>query len=180
MTGDTIDLAVDTRELETALAKLAVKAQRNVMRNALQAAGDVLLGAVVAHTPERTDEESPNSAALPPGVLKADMHTQIQIGRVGRPRVKVGPSIVTGYVAYRQNNGYTLTSHGSKKGRHPIARKNGKPNPIPGKHFMEAAFDESAQTAVDMFLATLADGLFGTGAELEGVGAENTSLDVEF
>jgi hypothetical protein len=147
------------------------------MRKALQAAGDVMLSAVVAHTPERTDEEDSASNSLPPGVLKADMHTQIQIGRAGKPRVKVGPSVVTGYVAYRQNNGYTLTSHGSKTGRHPIARKNG-PNPIPGKHFMEAAFDESAETAVDMFLSTLADGLFGIdeGSSMP----ESNSHDVEF
>ena len=173
MTDDVMELSVDTRELEAALGNLSTKLQTNIMRTALQAAGDVLLDAQVAHAPERTDEETPGSDALPPGVLKADLHTQIQMGSQQAPRVKVGPSTVTGYVARWQNDGFNLTTRGSKSGRRIIRA-------IPGKHFLEAAFDESAETAVDMFLATLADGLFGTGAELEGVGPESNSHDVEF
>ena len=172
--SDTIELAVDTRELEAALAKLSTKVQTGIMRDALQAAGNVLLDAQVANAPERTDEEMPDSTALAPGMVKADLHTQIQLGGADRlPRVKVGPSQLTGHVVRWQNDGYNLTTHRSKSGRKVIKA-------IPGKHFLEAAFDESAETAVDMFLAVLADGLLGTGAELEGVGPESNSHDVEF
>jgi len=82
------------------------------------------------------------------------MHTEIQIGSQFPPRVKVGPSSIAGHVARWQNNGWILTSHGSKARRKQIRQ-------IPGKHFLEAAFDESAQDAVDKFLEVLGAGLFG-------------------
>jgi hypothetical protein len=149
---DTIDLQIDTRELEAALLRLSKRMAGEVMREALQAGGDVLLESVVVHTPERTDELTPEQTSLPPGILKADMHTEIQISRkYGNARIKVGPSKdIGGLVAYRQENGWTLTAHG-KRGR--------KIRDIPGKHFMAAAFDESANGAVDAFLNALAEAL---------------------
>jgi hypothetical protein len=170
--ADEIELVVDTRELEAALRAVPDKLRGEAMRKALQAGGNVLLDAVFAHTPERTDEETPGSTALPPGVMKADMHTQIQMGSASQPpRIKVGPSSVTGHVARWQNDGYTLTKgHRESEKRKNASRRQIKS--IPGKHFIEAAFDESAQTAVDMFLAVLGDNLLGTGAEDEGVGPD--------
>jgi len=149
---DTIDLQVDTRELEAALLRLSKRMAGEVMREALQAGGDVLLEAVVAHTPERTDELTPEQTSLPPGILKADMHTEIQISRkYDNARVKIGPSKdIGGLVAYRQENGWTLTAHG-KRGR--------KIRDIPGKHFMAAAFDETAENAVEAFLGVLENAL---------------------
>jgi hypothetical protein len=171
---DTIDLILDTREMDAALKALPAKLAERAMRAALHAAGDVMLDAVVAHTPERTDEEMPNSDSLPPGILKADMHTEVLVGGSYAPRVKVGPSKIAGHVARWQNNGYTLTSHGrSKSGRRAIRA-------IAGQHFLEAGFDESAETAVNMFCATLGDELFGAGAELENARPNDNSFDVEF
>jgi hypothetical protein len=200
--ADTLELAVDTRELEAALKKLSAKARSSVLARALAAGGQVMLDAVVDHTPERTDESTPDSTALPPGMLKAAMTMEVVAPNAdgltsmdsgsgfshGSPRVKVGPQKVgkaniVGRVAYWQNNGFTLTSHGafaSAKNRaagvdlrHPI-------RPIPGKHFMEAAFDASAEKAVDVFLDALADGLFGN-PDAEGLSyPEGNSLDVEF
>ena len=157
MTEDTVDLVVDTRELEAALERLSQRAAGQVMLDALQAAGNVLLDAVVDHTPERTDEETPEGTSLPPGILKADMHTQVGLSkRTGTGFVKVGPSKdIGGLVAYRQENGWTLTEHGGK-----VTHGHRKPiRDIPGKHFLAAAFDESAETAVNTFLSTLADAL---------------------
>jgi hypothetical protein len=200
--ADTIELTVDTRELDAALKALPAKLCGAIMRKALQAAGNVMLEAVVGLTPERTDEETPDGTSLPAGMLKASMTTQLVVpnseglssddGRrfssSGLPRVKVGPEKVGksnpfGRVAYWQNNGWTLTGHATRT--NPNARhgkqgwKKGREiRAIPGKHFMEAAFDQSAETAVDMFLATLADGLFGND---EGTnGPEWNSHDVEF
>ena len=136
---DTIELTIDTRELEAALGRLSQRAAGQVMRDALQAAGNVMLEAVVAHTPERTDELTPEQTSLPPGVLKADMHTQVGLSKkTGTGFVKVGPSKdIGGLVAYRQENGWTLTEHGGKvtHGRREPIRD------IPGKHFLAAAFD---------------------------------------
>ena len=84
---------------------------------------------------------------------------------------KLGKANKTGRVAYWQNNGWTLTGHGNWRSRKAIRA-------IPGKHFLEAAFDESAETATNVFLATLADGLFGTNEGLDA--PEWNSHDVEF
>jgi hypothetical protein len=80
------------------------------------------------------------------------MHTEIQISRkYDNARVKIGPSKdIGGLVAYRQENGWTLTTHG-KRG-HKIRE-------IHGKHFLAAAFDEAAEEAVDVFLGNLAASL---------------------
>ncbi len=148
--ADGLTFSVDTRELDRALKQLPLRVAREIMSGALQAGGDVMLQAVVEHTPERTDEETPEQSSLPPGILKADMHTEIQFSRkYGRARIKVGPSKqIGGLVAYRQNNGWILTSHDGRKVR-----------AISGKHFLEAAFDESAQAAIDAFIDALADSL---------------------
>lgn len=174
MTEDGVELVVDTRELEAALRAMPRKFAGAAMREALQAGGDVLLEAIEAHAPERNDTETPGSDALPPGVLKADLHTEVVISTQYAPRVKVGPSPVTGHVARWQNNGFNLTTRGRSRASRKVIRA------IPGLHFLEAGFDEAAETAVDVFCATLAEAVFGGGSALEGVGAESKSPDVEF
>ncbi len=170
---DTIDIKIDTRELERALKALPEKLRESAMRKALQAGGDVMLEAYVEHAPERTDEPTPGSDSLPPGILKADIRTEIQLGNGNRnSRIKVGPGKIAARVARWQNNGWNLTTHGSKGNRRVIKA-------IPGKHFIEAAFDESSETAVDVFCATLGEALFGTAGEGLDT-AENDSHDVEF
>jgi hypothetical protein len=177
--SDTIDISVDTRELDAALTALPKKLRGAIMAKALQLAGDVMLEAIVVNAPERTDEPTPEGDSLEPGILKADMHTEVVVpnsdglvanGRgfsSGLPRVKVGPSKIAGHVARWQNNGWNLTSHG-KKGK--VIRA------IPGKHFLEAGFDESADRAIDVFLDSLWNDLFNT----ENAGPEWNSLDVDF
>lgn len=190
MTDDTVELNVNTRQLEAALQALPKTLAGQIMHDALQAGGNVLLRAIVALTPERTDEEVPASleswrgysgtgtTSLPPGILKADMHTEIQMGKGSLPpRVKVGPSTIASHVARWQNNGWNLTKggqrHVDKRGR---AHGSGKViRAIPGKHFMEAGFDESADKALEAFVDALASGL-----SFEGVGPDNDSHDVEF
>jgi len=164
--ADTIELSVDTRELEYALTRLPQRFRKDIMRRALQAAGDVMLAAVVAETPERDDVWTPDSTALPPGVLKADMHTEIQFSRTQQAaRVKVGPSAkIGGLVAYRINYGWMHKDRG------------GNIKHIPATHFLTRAFDLSAETAVEVFIETLGNAL-GYG---ENAIPENKSLDVEF
>jgi hypothetical protein len=173
--ADTIGLEFDTRQLDAALQNLPNRLARAVAGRALQAAGDVMLAAVMIHTPERTDEETPEGTSLPPGILRADMHTQISFSRKsGGASIKVGPSAeIGGLVAYRINNGWILTAHGSKKryGQRQIRA-------IAGKHFLEAAFDESIGTATAVFIETLADNLFGV--EEGNDAPEQNSHDVEF
>jgi hypothetical protein len=177
--SDGFELSIDTREVDAALTALPRKLRGAIMVKALQLAGDVMLEAIVANAPERTDEPTPEGDSLEPGILKADLHTEVVVpnsdglvanGRgfsSGSPRVKVGPSKIAGHVARWQNNGWNLTSHG-KKGK--VIRA------IPGKHFLEAGFDESADKAIDVFVESLWNDLFNT----EGVGPEGNSHDVDF
>lgn len=152
--ADTMELSVDTRAMEQALVDLGEKLATKALRTALQAAGDTMLSPMVELCPENTEGVGPGSNSLPPGVLKADLKTDVFIGK-NSGNVRVGPTADTGHVARWVNNGWILTSHGKKSGRHPIARKDG-PNPIPGMHFLEAAFDESAEKATQVFLDVLA------------------------
>lgn len=147
--ADEITLNIDTTKLEAALKDLPEKLAKKAMRNALQAGGDVMLEAMIAAAPERTDEPTPESNSLPPGVLKADLHTEIKMSK-GSARVKVGPSQITGHVARWINNGWVLTGH--NPGKKEIRE-------IPGTHFIERAFDESAQKAIDTAIQALSDAL---------------------
>lgn len=166
--SDTIELAVDTRELEAALAKLSTKMQTKVMTEALQAGGDVIAKELESYTPERTDEEVPagdwhgfsgsGTTSLPPGIMKADIKTEIQLGSSNKPpRIKVGFGEISAHVAYWQNEGWNLTKGGYRhKDKHGRARGAGKViKAIPGKHFIEMAFDDSCDGAVGEFLDVL-------------------------
>lgn len=146
--SDELEFKIDTRELDAALSKLPDRVQKHIVVTALQAAGNIILAAVKANTPERTDEETPDSTALPPGILREDMHTEVKVSETKGARLRVGPTEIAGHVARWQNNGWTLTSHGGKKIKE-----------TPGKHFIEAGFDESAQAALDALTASIADGI---------------------
>jgi hypothetical protein len=201
--ADEIELRFDTRELDAALKALPAKLRGALMAKALQAGGDVMLDAMVEETPERTDDETPDGTSLPPGMLKAAMTTELVMpnsdglvreGRGfksgGSPRIKVGPQRVGaanrfGRTAYWVNNGWMLTGHASRSNPNAPRGKRGfkagrKIREIEGQHFIEKAFDRSAESAVDTFLETLASGLFEGETDLENARPENNSFDVEF
>jgi hypothetical protein len=146
--ADELEFKIDTSQLDAALSKLPDKVQKRIVVKALQQAGDVMLEAVKAQTPEQTDEPTPGSDALPPGILREDMTTEVTVSETKGARLRVGPTEIAGYVARWINNGWMLTSHDGRKIRE-----------IPGKHFMESAFDESAQAALDAMTDTIADGI---------------------
>jgi len=199
--SDEIDLVIDTRELEEALGKLAVRVRGQIMREALQAGVYVMLEALVECAPERTDDaEMPEELfPLPAGLLKEFMTTEVQVpgdsirsgkgySQVQKPRVKVGvqatpPVNAPARVGYWQNNGWILTRHASRSNPNGKRGKRGwkaggQIRPIPGKHFFEKAFDISAQASVDAFLGVLQSRIFD---ETEGISyPENNSRDVDF
>jgi hypothetical protein len=145
--SDEFSISVDTRAMEQALIDLGEKVAKKALKTALQAAGDTMLEPMVELAPEHTEDVGSNSTSLPPGMLKADLHTDVMVSGSGG-NVRVGPSMDTGHVARWINNGWTLTSHGKKRSRHAI-------RDIPGKHFLEAAFDESSEEALHVFLDVL-------------------------
>ncbi len=158
---DDIDLKIDTSQFDAMLAKLPTRVAGKIMKDALQAGGDVIVTTMKALAPERTDEPMPDSTGLPQGILREDLHTQVAVSATQGARVKVGPSEIAGHVARWQENGWMLTGHGkSKSGRKRIKQ-------IPGKHFMAAAADEAGEAAVDAFVAKLAEGLTAATEETE-------------
>ena len=170
---DDFSVKVDTSEVERALMAMPAKLAKRAARGGLQAAGEVMLASMVALCPERTDEPTPGSNSLAPGVLKESLTTQVQVGTKSTPRVKVGPPRETAHVAWWIENGFDLISGGRKgKGGRAIRDIEGKDRHIDGKHFMSGAFDESAEKAVDVLLEQLRTALDTEDTDLEGVGAD--------
>jgi hypothetical protein len=181
-------MTIDTREMDKALAALPLKVSGRIAKQALQAAGDAVLDAVVALCPERTDTPTPGSDALEPGVLRESLTTQVVANKTEAPRVKIGPAEETARVAWWIENGFDHVSggyrhkvykNGQDTGRH---RGPGKMTQhIPGKHFMAGAFDESIEGAIAVMLDHIGTALgqddygvgYGIDENLEGVGADN-------
>jgi hypothetical protein len=151
---DEVKLTIDTREWEDLLKALPMRVAKRAVRNALQAGGDVLLDAMVAECPERTDEPTPDSDALQPGVLKESLCDQVVIGTRYNPSVKVGPGIGTGHVAYWVENGFDHIEGGKRGEKASHVTKHVDANP-----FMVRSFDSSIERAVDVMLANLASSL---------------------
>ena len=146
--SDELEFKIDTSQLDAALAKLPDHVQTRVLKNALESAGDVILEAIKAHTPERTDEPTPGSNSLPEGILREDMHYQVTVSESKGARLRVGPTEIAGHVARWINNGWTLTKHDGTKVRD-----------IPGIHFIEAGTDEASQAALDALTDSIAEGI---------------------
>ena len=145
---DDFELKIDTSQFDAMLAKLPAKVFGRIMKEALQTAGDVILGSMKILAPEQTNEPTPGSNALPPGILREDLHTQVTVSETKGAQVKVGPTEIAGHVARWVNNGFMLTLHNGKQIKQ-----------IPGKFFMEAAMDEAAEIAVEAFATSLSVGL---------------------
>ena len=150
---DEVKLSIDTHEWEELLMALPMRVKKRAVRNALQAGGDVLLDSMSAECPERTDGATLDSTALAPGVLKESLTTQVVIGHVYNPAVRVGPGIGTGNVAYWVENGFDHVATG-KRGHHAVKGKHVDANP-----FMARSFDSSIGRAVDVMLENLASSL---------------------
>lgn len=151
---DGFEFKLDTTELDEALSKLPAKFQGRIAKQALQAAGNVMLESMKALCPVATVEPDSSSNALQPGVLQESLTTQVQMSKRFPPRIKVGAPSETAHVAWWIENGFDQV----KAKRH-----------IEGKHFMSGAFDESAQRAIDVMLENLSEALNDSGqVEEEG------------
>lgn len=165
---DDISLTIDTSQWEKLLAELPQRVARKAMRQALQAGGDVLAEAMEAEAPERTDTPTPGSDSLPPGILKADISTQVQIGYKNGARVKVGATEIAGHQAWWIENGFDHVEGGASdqsiafRGKYGI-KGNNKAGTVT-KHidanpFMARAFDSSINRAIEATLESLAASL---------------------
>jgi hypothetical protein len=150
---DELTIKIDTTEVEKALTALPSRFARKAARSGLRAAGEVMLAPMKALCPERTDEPTPDSNSLAPGVLRESLTTQVQFKKRYPPRVKVGAPVETRHVAWWIENGFDNV----KAKRH-----------VEGKHFMSAAFDESAEKAVAVLLEDLS-----TTLEINDTGTED-------
>jgi len=154
MPGD-ISISIDTHEVDELLAKLPARVSRKIRGEALQKAGDIILAVMVDLAPEMKEEQDPSSNALPPGVLKADLHTNVVTNRQGGAYIDIGPGDVSGHVCRLQEDGYNLTTHGKRASRKIIKA-------IPGKHFMASAADQTFNAAVDAFVDSVTQAVEGS------------------
>ncbi len=160
-----ISIDIDTKALESWLTSIPKRASRRIRGEALQAAGDIILATMVTLAPEMAEEQDPSSNALPPGVLKADLITDVVTSRNGGAYVDIGPTELAGHVCRLQNDGYDLTTHGKWESRKVIKK-------IPGKFFMEASADETFQAAVDAFTDSVSAAFNAANADSSETGSE--------
>jgi hypothetical protein len=150
---DGFDLSMDTSEWEKLLDELPVKVQHAALQGAMQAGGDVFKEAMIAHAPERTDEQTPESNSLPPGILKQDIKVQVINRSDHIPEVRIGPGEISGRVGLWVNKGWDLVKGGRKGKKGRFVRH------IDGTHFMERAFDEAVNKAAEAVIESLGEAL---------------------
>jgi hypothetical protein len=151
MPDEELSFSIDTSGFDEALAQIDAKVATGIMRDALQAGGDVVLAEMktLASEFDKSPIRTPDSNALPVGILEYDLTTDVYV-KNGSGNVRVGPTKISGHVARWINNGWTLTGH--KPGKKEIRE-------IPGKHFIEAALDVTGQAAIDAIATTIAAGI---------------------
>jgi HK97 gp10 family phage protein len=152
-------VSVDTDSLKEALDKLPEHVAKGRLKAALTDGASVLLERIVDMAPERNDQPTPGSNSLPPGMLRADMTMSVKMSEDGRfGSVRVGPTSDTAHVGRFQNNGYPLVKGGRlRRGarKQKNAAKGRVIGYVEGQHFMERAFDEAGQSALNTFMYRL-------------------------
>jgi hypothetical protein len=143
---DNFELKIDTTEFVSKLEALPEKIARRAVRHALQAAGDIMADAIAEEAPERNDTPTADSTGLPPGVLKADISTQVQIKKDKAPRVKAGPTKISYRQAWWIEQGFDHVAHGKK-------------THVDANPFAMRGFERSIGAATDAFVASLAEGI---------------------
>ena len=152
-----------TQELKDMFEHLATAARDKAIRKALRAGAEVEQAAIQGATPVRIDDGSPNSTALPPGALKADV--EITMGRTNddhSPFAVIGFGKYTKHVARWVNSGHRIVrggysravkKNGEKTGsyRGP-GTQNGEVAPHP---FVSEAFEASEKQVAETMQATL-------------------------
>ena len=147
---DDFDIKIDTSEFDSLLAKLPAKVSGRIMKDALQAGGDVILASMKVLAPEQTNEPTPGSNALPPGILREDLHTQVIVSPTkGAAQVKVGPTEIAGHVARWINNGLDANA----------AQTANRLSKSLASTLWKQPCDEAAEIAVEAFATSLAVGL---------------------
>ncbi len=155
--ADDITVTIDTAQIEAALSALPERVSGRILKQALQQAANVVQDAIVTLAPQRTDEPTPGSNSLPPGILKADIQTNVRITSRDGAVARVGPTDLTAHKARWIENGFMLTTHGRKRYRRQIKQ-------IPGVHFMAGGFDEAAPRALSVLTESLREALTARGA----------------
>jgi HK97 gp10 family phage protein len=174
-----LDFNCDLSAFERDLTKLGVKVSATITARALRAGGEILAEAQRDHAPERTDG-FPGGTSLPPGALKADIQTIINIdGEKGVAQVIVGPGYDTDYVANWLEKGHDATGHGKYYINAKGIKKHHKHDEVLGfvepHPFMKPAFDASAQAALDKAMDVMADGI---SEELGASSGDDSTADI--
>jgi hypothetical protein len=166
-----LELQLDTSDLVRRLDGLAQKVAKEVLTVALTDSGHVMQAAikqaVIDRAPRGASGEprpyhDPNGNSITPELLAEDIDIDPYVNSNGQSaNVEVGPTELTAHVARWINDGWMHT-HGGRRFKNAAKTHRGpgiEDEQIPGAHFLEAGFDESAQTALNTFTSTLAAGI---------------------
>lgn len=175
--ADSISIHIDTSDLAKRLEQLPKKVAADILMGALEDSGRVMQAAVKQAVVERAPRGAsgeprpytdPNGNSIMPELLVEDIDIDPYVNsRRLSCNVAVGPTELTGYVARWLNDGWMHT-HGGRRFMNAERTRRGKgveDEQIPGTHFMEAGFDESAPAALETFTTELAAGIEGAFSE---------------
>jgi len=172
---DDLSIKFDTHEWNDLLKSLPQALAGKAVSASLAAGGAVLADAMEVEAPERTDDPTPGSNSLPPGILKHDVSFQVQMSSGHMPRVKVGCTEVAGRVAGWIENGFDVVVHGKKSAKEKrTGTVSAKHTPKTGaKHvdanpFMARAFESAIEDATNATLDSLQQSLTKAIAERDG------------
>jgi HK97 gp10 family phage protein len=158
MAGFSVDI-VGLKELDAKLSEMKEQTAKRIVWEALEAGGAVIQEAVQEVAPMRPD--LPSGTALPVGALAADIEIHRGKDDEGNPAVIVGPGKYTSHAARWVEYG-----HRQVKGGYSKVLANGKTrgpgtevSQVPAYPFIRPAYEASRETAVDVTVLTLADGV---------------------
>lgn len=134
------EVSIDTSELDglaELLDRFPLEVQDKMVKQSLGAGAAVLMLGVMEKAPVRTDDAGAKSDALPPGLLKADIHAVAS--KTGRTWY-IGAGVKTAYVLRWLERGHQLV-RGGKGGKKNIGH-------VPAHPVLRPAFDEYWRTAL--------------------------------
>lgn len=142
----TVDVS-DFEGLAQLLERFPLDVQDKMLKKATGAGASVLQVAIINAAPERVDEHTTGSNALPPGYVKADI--RIAALRTGRGWL-IGPTPITGYVVRWLEHGHMLIKGGkrSRRGKTSINVGGKVIGHVPAHPFIRPAFDAHWKEAV--------------------------------
>lgn len=143
-------------ETQAALIQLRQTVATDATRGAVRAGANVIRDEMAAQAP-MLDEETANSTALDPGVLKTEI--RVAMGRVDKEGfivAEIGPSEEVAHVARWVEYGHRLVKGGYSSFKRGRLQGSGKQiGEVPAHPFLRPAYETSWQKSIQEYAADL-------------------------